>query len=254
MTIRSIVHFFTLPSLRQIRFFTLFVGIVLWVGLSHSSPAMASDGGIIAGFNPLNWIISALEWIKSLGAIGAIAFVLLYIVSTVAFLPGSALTLGGGFVFGPIQGSLLVFFGATIGATLAFLVGRYLARDWISKKIAGNQKFASIDRAVGKEGFKIVLLTRLSPVFPFNVLNYAMGLTSVSLKDYVLASIGMIPGTVAYVYLGSLVSNLAEIGSGSAPENPTITWTLRIVGLIATFAVTFYVTRVARKALEEEIV
>ena len=145
------------------------------------------------------------------------------------------------------------FFGATIGATFAFLVGRYLARGWISKKIAGNQKFAAVDNAVGKEGFKIVFLTRLSPVFPFNLLNYSLGVTGVSLKDYVLASVGMIPGTIMYVYFGSLGNINTICNGGGANANPVAQWTIRIIGLIATVAVTLYVTKIARKALDESI-
>ncbi|MDY7014823.1 MAG: TVP38/TMEM64 family protein, partial [Cyanobacteriota bacterium] len=142
--------------------------------------------------------------------------------------------------------------GATAGATAAFLVGRYLARDWVAKKIEGNKKFRAIDEAVGREGLKIVLLTRLSPVFPFNLLNYAYGITGVSLKDYVIGSVGMIPGTIMYVYIGSLAGSLATVGTEAQPANPTLQWAIRIVGLIATVAVTLYVTKVARKALEEE--
>ena len=177
----------------------------------------------------------------------------IYIIATVAFLPGSILTLAGGAIFGLFWGSIYVFFGATIGATFAFLVGRYLARGWISKKIAGNQKFAAVDNAVGKEGFKIVFLTRLSPVFPFNLLNYSLGVTGVSLKDYVLASVGMIPGTIMYVYFGSLGNINTICNGGSANANPVAQWTIRIIGLIATVAVTLYVTKIARKALDESI-
>ncbi|MEO1209665.1 MAG: TVP38/TMEM64 family protein [Cyanobacteria bacterium J06638_20] len=202
---------------------------------------------------PQKLLTDALSWIDGLGALGAIAFILLYIVATVAFLPGSVVTLGAGVVFGVVAGSIYVFIGATLGATLAFLVGRYVARGWVSKKIEGNAQFKAVDRAVGREGLKIVLLTRLSPIFPFNLLNYAFGVTGVSLRDYVLGSVGMIPGTIMYVYLGSLAGNLATIGAGEAPSNPTITWTIRIVGFIATVAVTLYVTRVARKALQESI-
>ncbi|MEB3227561.1 MAG: TVP38/TMEM64 family protein [Synechocystis sp.] len=201
------------------------------------------------------WLLNALQWIDGLGPLAAIAFMLLYLVATVAFLPGSVLTLGAGVVFGVVWGSIYVFIGATLGATGAFLVGRYLARGWVSKKIADNQKFKAIDEAVGKEGLKIVLLTRLSPIFPFNLLNYAYGVTGVSLKDYVIASVGMIPGTIMYVYLGSLAGSLATIGTGSAPSqaNPLLQWTIRILGLIATVAVTLYVTRIAQKALDKAI-
>lgn len=217
-----------------------------------SDPALAqsANGG---GLNPQEWLRNALQWIDSLGAVGAIVFILLYIIATVAFLPGSILTLGAGVVFGVVLGSFYVFIGATLGATAAFLVGRYLARSWVAKKIEGNNKFRAIDEAVGKEGLKIVLLTRLSPIFPFNLLNYAYGITGVSLKDYIIGSIGMIPGTIMYVYIGSLAGSLAKVGTEAQPANPTVQWAIRIIGFIATVAVTVYVTKIARKALEAEV-
>ncbi|WLT39164.1 TVP38/TMEM64 family protein [Synechocystis sp. B12] len=200
-----------------------------------------------------DYLLNALQWIDGLGTWAAIAFMLLYIVATVAFLPGSILTLGAGVVFGVILGSIYVFIEATLGATAAFLVGRYLARGWVAKKIAGNQKFKAIDEAVGKEGLKIVVLTRLSPVFPFNLFNYAYGITNVSLKDYVIGSLGMIPGTIMYVYIGSLAGSLATLGTANNQANPTLQWAIRIIGFIATVAVTIYVTKIASKALNEAI-
>ena len=218
----------------------------------HTNPVLAqeSSGG---GFNPQMWLLSTLEWINGLGTVGAIAFVVIYVVAAVAFLPGSILTLGAGVIFDVVLGSIYVFIGATIGATLAFLVGRYIARSWVANKIAGNAKFKAIDEAVGKEGLKIVLLTRLSPIFPFNLLNYAYGVTGVSLKDYVIGSLGMIPGTIMYVYIGSLAGNLATLGAGTAEANPIAQWTIRIIGFIATVAVTVYVTKVAKKALDDSV-
>lgn len=229
------------------------LGLATIAFLLTAAPTLAQDASAATGFNPQEWLRGVLQWIDGLGAVGAIAFIAIYIVATVAFLPGSILTLGAGVVFGVIQGAIYVFIGATLGATLAFLVGRYLARSWVSQKIAGNAKFRAIDEAVGREGFKIVLLTRLSPVFPFNLLNYAFGITGVTLRDYFLGCVGMIPGTVMYVYLGSLAGNLAMIGSEDQPTNPTVQWAIRIIGFIATVAVTLYVTRIARKALSESI-
>jgi uncharacterized membrane protein YdjX (TVP38/TMEM64 family) len=235
---------------------------LVWIVLSFSLVLVLTDSPAIAqaavpqaaaGFNPQELLRNALEWVNGLGAIGAIAFIALYLLATVAFFPGSILTLGAGVVFGVGLGSLYVFIGATLGATAAFLVGRYLARGWVSQKIAGNRKFRAIDEAVGREGFKIVLLTRLSPIFPFNLLNYAYGVTGVSLKDYVLASIGMIPGTIMYVYIGSLAGSIATLGTGAQPTNPGVQWAIRIIGFIATVAVTVYVTRVARKALADAV-
>ena len=219
-----------------------------------TTPALAESVGGSTGFNPQELLLNALAWIEGLGVVGGIAFIAIYIAATVAFLPGSILTLGAGVVFGVVLGAVYVFIGATLGAIAAFLVGRYLARGWISKKIEGNQKFAAIDKAVAREGLKIVLLTRLSPIFPFNLLNYAFGITGVSLKDYALGSIGMIPGTVMYVYIGSLAGDLARIGTENQPTNPTLQWSIRILGLIATVAVTLYVTRIARQALDEKVV
>jgi uncharacterized membrane protein YdjX (TVP38/TMEM64 family) len=219
-----------------------------------AEPAQAQEVASNSGFNPQQLLRNALQWVNDLGAIAPIAFILIYIVATVAFLPGSVLTLGSGVLFGVIKGSIYVFFGATIGAILAFLTGRYLARSWISQKIAKNQKFQAIDQAVGKAGLKIVLLTRLSPIFPFNLLNYGLGVTGVSLKDYVLGSVGMIPGTIMYVYIGSLAGSIATLGGETQPDaNPLAQLAIRIIGLIATVAVTLYVTKIARQALDESI-
>ena len=205
-------------------------------------------------FNLQVLLKDTLVWIENLGSIGAIAFIGIYIAATVAFLPAFILTLGAGVLFGVLLGSIYVFIGATLGSIAAFLVGRYLARDWVAKKIADNDKFKAIDRAVGTEGLKIVLLTRLSPAFPFNLLNYAFGVTGVSVRDYIIGSIGMIPGTIMFVYIGSLAGSLALIGTDAQPPvNPTLQWTIRIVGLIATVAVTVYVTRLAKQALAESV-
>lgn len=245
---------FNIPDLRK--YFRLIGLVFLTLGLAFVLKidfALAQESANPNSFNPQAILRNALQWIDSLGTVGAIAFIGLYIISTVAFFPGLILTFGAGIIFGVPWGSFYVFIGATIGATIAFLVGRYLARNWVARKIAHNKKFAAIDQAVGKEGLKIVLLTRLSPIFPFTLLNYAFGITGVSLKDYFIGSVGMIPGTIMYVYIGSLAGNLAMIGSQDQPTNPTVQWTIWIVGFIATVAVTIYITRIAQKALEEEV-
>ncbi|RZM75196.1 TVP38/TMEM64 family protein [Leptolyngbya iicbica] len=213
--------------------------------------AAESGPGLVAQIQGA--LVNALAWVDSLGLIAPIAFIGLYVIVTVAFIPASVVTLGAGVVFGVVKGSLYVFIGAMLGATAAFLVGRYVARDWVSKKVASNEKFKVIDEAIAREGRKIIFLIRLSPAFPFNLLNYALGLTKVSLKDYVLGTTGIIPGTIMYVYLGSLAGNLATLGTGETPSNPTITWTIRIVAFIATVAVTVYVTRIARQALQASV-
>ncbi|HEY9693192.1 MAG TPA: TVP38/TMEM64 family protein [Oculatellaceae cyanobacterium] len=231
----------------------LIVVLASIITLVTTEPALAQEAVNTQDFNPQAILRNALQWIDSLGAIGAIAFIAIYIIATIAFFPGSILTLGAGVVFGVVLGSLYVFIGAIIGATAAFLVGRYLVRSWVDNKIAANHKFQAIDRGVAKEGLKIVLLTRLSPIFPFNLLNYAFGITGVSLKDFVIGSLGMIPGTIMYVYIGSLAGNIALIGTDSQPTNPTVQWAIRIIGFIATVFVTIYVSRIAKKALQDEI-
>jgi uncharacterized membrane protein YdjX (TVP38/TMEM64 family) len=237
-------------TLRQISLLVLLVSLVFSIPVM---PAFAQSSSIDVGFNPQLLLKNLLIWIESLGSIGAIAFIGIYITATVVFLPAFILTLGAGVLFGVWLGSIYVFIGATFGSIAAFLVGRYLARDWVAKKIAGNDRFGAIDRAVGKEGLKIVLLTRLSPAFPFNLLNYAFGVTGVSLQDYAIGSIGMIPGTIMFVYIGSLAGSLALIGTDAQPTNPTLQWTIRILGLIATIGVTVYVTRLAKQALAESV-
>jgi uncharacterized membrane protein YdjX (TVP38/TMEM64 family) len=207
-------------------------------------------------FNLQVFLQTSILWVKNLGPLGAIAFIFIYNLATLLFIPGSLLTLKGGCLFGFFWGSVYVLIAALLGATLAFLIGRYLSRDWVCRQIEKNSKFQAIDRAVAKEGWKIVLLTRLSPLFPFNLLNYGFGVTKVSLKDYILGSIGIIPGTVMYVYIGSLAGELAITNmpqTAIAPQAQIWQWVMRIIGLIATVAVTVYVTKVAQKALAESV-
>ena len=195
----------------------------------------------------------SLAWISRLGPWGPAAFVLLYVVCTLLFIPGSILTLGAGAVFGIAWGTVYVSVGSTLGSILAYLIGRGVARGWIEGKIHARRKFEAISRAVAREGWKIVGLLRLSPLFPFNLLNYALGLTRISFRDYALASwIGMLPGTLMYVYLGSLAGSLAGLDSGRQARTPA-QWVLYGVGLLATVAVTLFVTRIAKKELDREI-
>ncbi len=195
-------------------------------------------------------LVLALEWTRDLGAWGPVFVALFYIVAAVFFLPGSVLTLGAGFLFGVPVGLLSAWTGATVGACAAFLVGRTLARDWVARKVQGNAKFSAIDEAVGREGFKIVFLLRLSPVFPFNLLNYALGLTKVSFWNYAIASmIGMLPGGLMYVYLGSAARSLADVAAGTV-EGGLAGRIFFWVGLAATILVAGFVTRLARKSLK----
>ena len=192
---------------------------------------------------------TAQRVIQDAGPWAPIIFVLAYVVACIFLIPGSFLTLTGGAAFGFVKGVIYVSIGATLGATAAFLISRYLARDWVSKKMEGRARFKAIDHAVAEEGWKIVLLTRLSPVMPFFILNYLLGVTQVRLKDYIWPSwVGMLPGVMLYVFLG----HLAHVGTGQESVSK-LRWAFYGVGLIATIVVTVFLTRIARKALASRL-
>lgn len=189
----------------------------------------------------------ALDSIAPFGLWAPVLFVLLYITACVALIPGAVLTLGAGAIFGVVKGSIYVSIGATLGATAAFLVGRHLVRGWVVRKVGRHPTFAAIDDAVTEEGWKIVLLSRLTPVFPFFLLNYAYSVTRVRLRDYVWATwIGILPGSTLFVYIGSL----ANPGQGSTSGAQ---WTFKIIGLILAILVTIYITKIARRALARKL-
>ena len=204
-----------------------------------------------------NYIVEGLEWTKGLGAWGPVFVAVFYVLACVLMVPGSIITIAAGFLFGLLGGSIIVSIASTIGACAAFLVGRTFARGWVAQKVADRPKFKAIDEAVGKEGFKIVLLTRLSPIFPFNFLNYAYGLTKIKFWKYAVASwVGMIPGTVMFVYIGLAIhkagKSLADVKSdtGQGDLGKTI---LFWGGLLIAVFVAAFVTRLSRKALHETV-
>jgi uncharacterized membrane protein YdjX (TVP38/TMEM64 family) len=190
-------------------------------------------------------------WVEAQGAWGPIVFIVGYVVGIVGVMPAVLFTLAGGAIFGLVWGTVYVFVAAVIGSICAFLISRYVARSLIEKRIAGNARFAAIDRAVGEQGLRIVFLLRLSPVFPFVLLNYALGLTRVKLRDFALASFGMIPGTLLYVYYGKVAGDVAALVGGHTVERGPGDYVVLGLGLIATVAVTVVVTRIARRALRE---
>ncbi len=195
------------------------------------------------------WLEAAGRAAAALGPAGLAAFAGIYAVATVFAVPGSALTLLAGLVFGPVQGTAAVWVGATAGLTLAFLAARRLGRERVRRFVAGKPGFAAVDRAVSAKGGMIVFLTRLTPVFPFTFLNYAYGLTGVRFGPYVLASAtGILPGTCLYIYLGWLGGNVARTASGT---EDALQLALQIVGLGAFVLVTVLITRIARRALRD---
>ena len=209
---------------------------------------------VAAFFLPLaDWLAGLSNWVAENGVLAWVVFVLSYIVATVLMLPGSLLTLVAGFLFGLGLGYALVAVGSVVGASLAFLIGRFFARAWVDNKLATMPRFRALDAAVAERGALIVFLTRLSPLFPFNLLNYGLGVTRISFGSYVLASwIGMIPGTILYVYLGSVAQDLSSLLAGELPESSASTWLL-YAGLAATLALTIYITRFATRILNARL-
>lgn len=204
-----------------------------------------------AVFNPC-WL-----WFNTLIVQNPLIFIICFNLATLLCIPAFLLALRAGYVFGFGWGTVYVLVAAIIGATLAFLMGRYMASHWVQQKMQDNIRFRAIAQAVAKEGWKIVLLTRLSPIFPFNLTNYAFGITQISLKQYCLGSLGILPGTVLYTYVGSLSSELTTVDLSASSTYSTIQiaqWGIRLVGLAATLLITLYINRIAKKALNQHLV
>ena len=208
---------------------------------------------LLLGRRAAGYIPAFAGWVESLGALGPLAFIAGYILATVAMVPGLLLTLAGGALFGLVRGTLYVFMAASIGATAAFLISRHVVRDAMLRRMGKDKRFTAVDAAIAREGRKIAFLIRLSPLFPFNVTNYALGLTSVRLRDYVLACFGMLPGTILYVYYGRLIGDVANVVSGAQVERGPEYWLLLVTGLIAPILATAFITRAARRALRTSV-
>ena len=216
---------------------------------------VVATGVVLASFFlPLaEWTTRLAERAREAGSVGVAIFFAAYVISTVAAVPGSILTLAAGFAYGPFWGLGLASPASVAGATCAFILGRTLLRDWAARQVGSAPKARAIDAAVEREGFKLVLLLRLSPLFPFNALNYLLSLSKVRLRDYVAASaIGMLPGTALYVYLGSLATTAAELSSVGEGGGGVRT-VVHSVGLLATVAVVIVASRAAKRALDAEL-
>jgi uncharacterized membrane protein YdjX (TVP38/TMEM64 family) len=191
------------------------------------------------------WLKGFQIWVKGMGGAGMVLYGAVYVVAVLLFVPGIVLTLGAGFLFGLGWGIVLVSVASTLAAALAFLIARYFARGAVERLARNNPKFAAIDRAIGKEGWKVVALLRLSPLVPFSLSNYLYGLTSVRLGPYVATSwAAMLPATVLYVYLGAAGRTIGE----KAPRSPW-EWVFLGTGLAATGVVTVLLTRRAKREL-----
>lgn len=197
-----------------------------------------------------------LEWVEENPVAGIFLFIIAYFIATVFFIPGSLLTLGSGFVFasafglgpGVALGTLVVFVGAASGALAAFLLGRYLLREQVGRLSAKYAVFQALDQALIDNGLKIFVLIRLSPIVPFNVINYIGGVSAVSFRDYALALFGILPGTILYVFLGASAGSLADNMDGSA-QSPKVTIAIVVVGVVLGISAIYVTTRYARKEL-----
>ena len=197
-----------------------------------------------------NWTIALAERIRGAGLEGVLLFVGVYVAAEIALVPGSLLTMAAGFAYGPVKGLFVASPASVLAAAAAFLLARTLLRGWIQRKIAHSPKGRAFDRAISANSFKLILLLRLSPAIPYNVLNYALGLSNARLDRYVLASfIGMLPGTWLYVYLGSLARTAAGLGEAGHAGGPQ-RLVLMVIGLAATIVAVALVTRAARRELE----
>lgn len=200
-----------------------------------------------------SWIIGATAWAERHREAAGTLFVAVYVLAAVLVVPGSILTLAAGYLFGLPLGVALTSAGSALGAAAAFVVGRFVARDWVAQRVAAWPRFGALDAAMRQDGFPIVLLARLSPLIPYNLLNYGLSITAARFRDYLLATwIGMLPVTVLYVYTGSLAKSLATLTSGGAPPS----WaahSLLAIGFAATAALTVLITRRATRILRERL-
>lgn len=202
-----------------------------------------------------SWALAFVRWAQSAGFEGALVYALVYMVGTVLLLPGTVLTIGAGFIYGPLGGVLISSPASVLGATISYLLGQTVLRGWIEQKLKSYPRFRLIDAAVARHGFKIVLLMRLEPIFiPFAMLNYGLGLTRVRLREYVLASfLGMLPATILYVYLGSVLQDLAVVAHGHLPHTG---WAGRILlwaGVPVGILLFWVLGRIAHRALTQEL-
>jgi uncharacterized membrane protein YdjX (TVP38/TMEM64 family) len=191
-----------------------------------------------------------LEALAALGPVAAAAFfIAAYVVASIAFVPGAVLTLVAGAAFGLARGVPIVFIGAVLGSSAAFGIARTIARDRVTRWLARDPRAAAVGDAVASEGRKVVLLLRLSPVVPYNLLNYALGASRVRYRDFLTGSIGMLPGTVLYTYYGKVIGDVTAVAAGTAPSRGPEYWVLLGTGLAATAAATVLITRAAKRAL-----
>ena len=183
--------------------------------------------------------------------IGVLSFIFLYAVWVTCLLPGLWLSMFSGAVFGSFYGSIVVFLGAFLGAEITFLLGRKFLRNWTQNLISKFPKFQSVEKAISKEGLRLVFLTRLSPAFPFSLLNLFYGLSEVSIRDFSIGMIAILPGTILYCSLGAFAGNISNFDKVLSNREGLGSLVISLTGLIATFAVVWFISKAARKAIQE---
>ncbi|OUU78773.1 MAG: hypothetical protein CBC38_06570 [Gammaproteobacteria bacterium TMED78] len=200
-------------------------------------------------FFPISiWIDSLLLWINQNHKLSSIIYILIYLFSCIFLVPVSIITLAGGFIFGLFQGIILASISSTLGATISFLLGRYLVKSWVQKKIINKHKI--INQIMNKQDFITILLLRLIPAIPFGMLNYSLSITNISLKIFILSSwIGMLPITILYVYLGALADNLKNISE--ILLNPMSQNIFLFLGVTVTLLLVIYILAKAKKRLKK---
>ncbi len=184
--------------------------------------------------------------------LGVIAFILCYICWVSVLLPGSWLSMLGGFIYGSFMGTIYVFIGATLGALLTFMSGRSLLRNWIQSRLNSFPKLQSIEKSIADEGLRLVILSRLSPVFPFGLLNLAYGLSEVTIKDFLIGLIAILPGTFVYCSLGSLAIEVSKFQQVIDHREDLGSFILSLVGIIATIIIVIVVLRLVRESLSKD--
>jgi uncharacterized membrane protein YdjX (TVP38/TMEM64 family) len=194
----------------------------------------------------IEWVVLA---VAELGPWGTLLFVLAYIVASVTLAPAFLLTLAAGAIFGLVRGTILVYVSAVLGSSVVFAIASPLADSRLLRRLDRDPRLAAVRSAVADQGTWMMFLLRLSPVVPFVLLNYALALSGVRFRDFVLASVGMLPAIVMYVYYGKVAGDVAKLAAGVAPPRGPAYYALLTVGLIATVAATTMIARAARKSM-----
>ena len=200
----------------------------------------------------MDWIAPLVRQLADLGIWGPVLFILLYVVAAITLAPAFLLTFSAGAVFGLWRGTLLTFVGASLGASAVFAVAAPLARSRVLRWIDRDPRVAATRRAVVRDSAWIMFLLRLSPLVPYNLLNYALALSGVRFRDYLVALVGMFPAITMYAYYGKVAGDVTRIAAGVSPPRGTEYYAMMVIGLIATFAATHLIGRAAKKAMAEE--